>query len=291
MFCANCGREISGGNFCSGCGAPVGENVCIGQIISPPLTDMERLKNAFSSKLFKTVSILTSVYLGLAVLAYAFVGIYFSIVLTAAEAAEAIPIVISIIAVAAVIGLVLPAINLIGLWKTYKDSKKEGNIDPVGPKLIAGTNCVSYVLLWILAVLEVIGAVLTFILGAAVRQGLFAEYIDSESVAMIFITIIGVVWLISAAVIIVMNILYERRVVKLSRDLAKAAETGVLELGNIKNLHTWMLVMGIISAAGILFGNITSLIPGAVVICESFWVKKYFTDIEQKTPIALEAEN
>ncbi len=289
MYCTNCGSEISGGNFCANCGAPVGEKVYSEQMISHPITDMERLKNAFSSKLFKTISILSSVAWGLYVLAFAFVGIYFSIVLTAVDDAEIVPIVISIVAVVAVIGLILPAISLVGLWRTYKDSKKEGDINPVGPKLIAGTNRVYYILLWIFAVLYAIIGALCIVL---VTTGSFAaEYFDSGSYAMVIFVIMGIVLLFAAAVTIVLNIRYYRRVVNLARDLAKAAETGVLDIGNIRNLHTWMLVMGIISAAGVLSGNVTALISGAVTICESFWVKKYFSDIEQKAPIALETEN
>ncbi len=270
MYCTNCGCEVTVGYYCSNCGKYAGESAEI-VAVAEPLTDSQRLKKALSSKLFLTMSILKSVDIGIAALIILILPLYFSIL-----PIDYAGIISGVLLGFCALFLILPICELVGYWKTYKRNANGDYVDASGPKILLTVTHISYVISWIGAVIFFILGVVCFaagILGAANGYDL-GEFGD---VAM---SIFGIVFIIAAISWIVILILYVRKIVRFWKEVIASAETGVINITKPRSLYIWMLVMGIISAAGALSGGIFALIPAAILICCSFWVKENFAKNE-----------
>ena len=271
MYCKNCGNEVTVGNYCTNCGSFVGANTEIVEV-EAPLTDAQRLKKAFTSKLFFVISILASVSIGLAVLIVPVSFLY-----TFNLSFDGIPdVLIPIFALICVIIFAFSALNLVGWWKTYSRNKKSEALDASGPKLMYIYNKISIVIIWIMAVLFVILGIAA--IAVAIMSDTGAVELNWE--AALLLAVFGVAVGIIGVVYIVILLLYYRKLVKLFKQIAESAESGVWKIDNAKSVYIWTLVLGIISAAGGISSGGLSLVSAASTICLSFWIKENFVSNE-----------
>ncbi|MBQ8974685.1 MAG: hypothetical protein IJ072_03040, partial [Oscillospiraceae bacterium] len=78
--------------------------------------------------------------------------------------------------------------------------------------------------------------------------GYDAYNIYSNFVYGVGFTVFGIVILIAAVVVLLINIFFYRKAHKVARSICVSAETGILSVEKSKGVRIWMLVMGILTA-------------------------------------------
>jgi len=292
MYCRNCGSEVTTGYYCTNCGTYVGDNAPT-VVVAEPLSDIQRLKRAFSSKLFLAVAILLSVGIGMAFLGMLFIPAFSFAALAEvdmnmmselsamkAEIPAELTAYFGIIGLISCVGAILPIIQLVSSWRLYAGAKKHDTIECGALKAVTTVLRIEYVLLWFIPVLiGIMGVTLICLIAFGGEEITSALYAGEEYVGIVLL-IMSILFIIIAAVYIVFLLLYYRKRVRFAKELVISAETGVINVTKPKALHTWLLVMGIISGVSVLSGGFTAAIPAAIEICLSFWIKENFVTDE-----------
>ena len=269
MYCTNCGKEITQGCYCPNCGTYIEGTAEIS--VSEPLSDAQRLKKALTSKLFLVIAILASVSFGISILILIFGSAYTGVVASLVDY-EILDVILPIVGAVFAVVLVFSVLNLISYWRTYIRNKKSETPDASGPRLMYILNKISVVIMWIMAVLLVVLGIAAFAI--AIMSGDLAVDIATET--MIMLAVFGFVFGLIGVIYIVMLLMYYRKFLRLFRQIAESAESGVWNIDDAKVVYIWTLVLGIISAVGGITNGGVTLVSAASTICLSFWIKENF---------------
>lgn len=198
--------------------------------------------------------------------------------------------------ISTVIGLVDGTMDILGIlyviafWQLYSTARSGKDLAGFG--LGIGTVKASWIIGWIVAgVLAVCGVIIMFIPSSAVHTAVdysfsitgpgSEELLDDvlEFFGQYGMIWIGVILLLIAVVVAVINILYTKRFYTFARSLRDCMDKPEWFPEEAEPLRKWMFVLGILGCLGILGGlyddssSIQSVSRGVSLILGSIWIK------------------
>lgn len=308
MFCPNCGADLGEGTVCPNCTAekaeyteqaelaPPAECACFNECsdsvecIAPaecddfccPDTNFPKrpsfLKPAFSDTLFLVMCILLSASTLFSVLSVLGGGTF-----------------------------TLPVINIlfiIALWLVFASAKNEGApLSSSGLKLASGTTTAVFVIYWVIVGFCALGAIAFLALSAGstsayigkiIAQSIF-DYTDiilpfeTGVFASVMFIILAVIFLIGAAVMILINLFFVRNLKKFIQSVRTSADTGVMDIQKASTVSKWLIVIAVFSGISTLSGFavfdgssvlicLASCCETALAIVACIWVKRHFVN-------------
>lgn len=194
-------------------------------------------------------------------------------------------------------GLPLIAIlQTVFLWLTYAQSRKD-IADAKHLRCISGTVYANYVILYVVAGLfVVVGMICAVAFGMlaglpAFLNEAFSAFADGEEVLALFTStfagvtgwLLMIVFVLTAAVLVVLNIFTLRYVHRFAKSVYQSIETGVLKLDCANATRIWLFIAGGISALGILSSlaqgqmsaGLGNAVGGANAIISGILIGKY----------------
>ncbi len=182
------------------------------------------------------------------------------------------------------------------LWLTYAQSQK-GTADAKHLRCISGAVYANYVITYVAAgLILLLGVIFTAAFGLiadnpSLIEGILADVTDvdvaalTQMFAVIPSAVILTVFVIVAAIIVVMNIFSLRYIHRFAQSIYKSIEAGALNLKYVDTAKIWLFVFGGFSAINCLSalfggqfnGAISSGADAAACILAGLLIRKYFT--------------
>lgn len=243
--------------FCPNCSAPAGEPVSVGEPVPNPVG--EKVMSALKDKLFLAICVLMTVS--------AFLGL----------ASGGIP--------------VFPVLFSIFLWMTFSKVRKN-IVDTNQLKNLSGTVYAQYIVFNVTSIILIVcGVVSAFLMGVLGGAGLFDSLLSqfdgyginlSGALAMASGWIILVVCLITAGIILAINLLGWRKIHRFAKSIYQSINTYSNNIQCAAAAKNWILAFGIIDAVSALTSGdfITILATGsyaAAAIVAYLLINKYLT--------------
>lgn len=194
-----------------------------------------------------------------------------------------------------IIGLLV----MIGMWMIYAGARDMSTdvMKPGGFTIVSGCIKAMRIILWVaIGILFVCGLILAAF-GAALDPAIVSEALDTiystvevspevmeriaelvnGGFAALVIIMIGVMLILAAVVMLIMNLTYYKSCHRLARSMAEYVKGGCDELDCVRGVSTWLMVLGILCALSSL-SNIASGCTAAMYIIGSVFLKKYFAE-------------
>ncbi|MBO7217223.1 MAG: zinc ribbon domain-containing protein [Clostridia bacterium] len=186
-------------------------------------------------------------------------------------------------------------------WIVYTSAKNSNIADAKNLRCLSGTVYANYIITNISAVIFFVCAVIILLLSAVVSSN-SAQFISelsdllkdefpsflgeySEMLLSVFSIILGILFIVVAAVVLIFNIFGLRNIHKFVKSAYICAETGVMNFEKCKTASTWLTVYGVLgyisalsALEGSLLGFISSVSLATVQIIAGMLIKKYFKE-------------
>ena len=274
MYCTKCGTPLDGTGVCPVCG-PAPAPMPPEDLSESPVEG--RLKAAFSDTLFLIMAILLCVITALSLVDFSLTNVL-----------AAVPNILFIIA-------------MWMLFATARSAKKP--LSRSAMTLAHGTSIALYVIGWAAFVSLALITVVLFIayLADSINyNGIFDVLYDSIPgiiglAANVLMAIIGIILVLLTVFTAVVNTYLYGNMKKFTLSLRTSADTGVWNVQKVKTLRTWLIVLGIISAAAILISGLISaifthsgsvldfisvILSAASYITTGVWISRHFVNAQ-----------
>ena len=194
-----------------------------------------------------------------------------------------------------IIGLLI----MIGMWMTYASARDMSTdvIKPGGFTIVSGCIKATRIILWVLIGLIFVLGIVIVAAGAALGPAFTSEVLDTiygsvdvspeimerieelanSGLAALVIIMTGVMAILAAVVMLIINLTFQKSCHRLARSMAEYVKGSCDELDCVRSVSTWLFVLGILGALSAL-SSIANGCTAAMYIIGSVFLKKYFAE-------------
>ena len=319
MYCSKCGAEIGDAKFCPICGTRQeggykgaaftqqgpAENV---NIFTERVDDgvrnrvADHLKDVFNDPMFMIIAILLTVSAAVGSISFESGRVHFGVG-------------------------IISILMAISLWITFASAKSSSGLSPSGPSFTSGVLKASYIINWVGSVALAVGGVLLLVGSSSIARllpesikyfdftpeemrelqeffdqlpDIFRKY-DIQTFARYGFIVIGIMLLIVAVVLVVVNLCFTRKMHTFAKSVCVSLKSGDYRIEKARACKNWLIVAAVFSLLGgglsilpfnsitrsfnlnIRFGagamaGLASLCTAAACVLASMLINRYFVE-------------